>query len=71
MSSEPIPGSPDSFILRLRTQAGTYVKEFVHGDAGRTAPSLGDLLGCRAEIIQLDVTAINDDWNPSGAPRVA
>ena len=71
MSSEPIPGSPDSFILRLRTQAGTYVKEFVHGDAGRTAPSLGDLLGCKAEIIQLDVTAINDDWNPSDAPRVA
>jgi len=67
MSSEEIPGSPDSVLLRLRTQAGTYVKEFVHGDGGRTTPSLGTLLDCRANIIQLDVTAINDDWNPSEA----
>ena len=67
MSSEEIPGSPDSVLLRLRTQAGTYVKEFVHGDGGRTTPSLGTLLDCRANIIQLDVTAINDDWNPKDA----
>lgn len=65
MSSEPVPGTPDAFTLRLRTQAGTYIKEFVHGDGGRTKPSLGDLLGCRAQILQLDVTAVDDDWNPA------
>jgi hypothetical protein len=26
--------------------AGTYVKEFVHGDLGRTSPSIGSLLVC-------------------------
>ena len=67
MSSEPIPGAPDALILRLRTQAGTYIKEFVHGDGGRTKPSLGDLLGCKAQILQLDVTEVDDAWNPSGA----
>jgi tRNA pseudouridine synthase 10 len=39
-------------------QAGTYIKEFVHGDLGRTTPSMGSILGCRAEIIQLDVTDV-------------
>lgn len=28
----------------LITQAGTYIKEFVHGDLGRTVPSLANLL---------------------------
>lgn len=45
--------------LRLTTAAGTYIKEFVHGDFGRTTPSLGDLLGTRADILQLDVLAVD------------
>lgn len=60
---EPLPGRPHYFNLRLRTQAGTYVKEFVHGDLGRTRPSVGSLLGCRTEILQLDVLEVHiDDW---------
>uniref|UniRef100_A0A7S2SQE3 tRNA pseudouridine(55) synthase n=1 Tax=Mucochytrium quahogii TaxID=96639 RepID=A0A7S2SQE3_9STRA len=43
------------FILRLVASAGTYIKEFVHGDFGRTDPSVASLLECDAEIIQLDV----------------
>ncbi|KAH9599728.1 hypothetical protein LSM04_002864 [Trypanosoma melophagium] len=43
------------FIMDLETQAGTYVKEFVHGDLGRTKPHLGMLLNGRTDIIQLDV----------------
>ena len=31
-------------IINMRTSAGTYIKEFVHGDIGRTKPSLGHLL---------------------------
>lgn len=46
-------------LLSPRIQAGTYVKEFVHGDFGRTRPSLGSLLGCQSDILQLDVTAVN------------
>ncbi|ETW05363.1 tRNA pseudouridine(54/55) synthase, variant 1 [Aphanomyces invadans] len=31
-------------LLRLTTSAGTYVKEFVHGDLGRTLPNVSTLL---------------------------
>lgn len=51
--------------LSLSTQAGTYIKEFVHGDFGRTAPSLKDLLGCECDILQLDVSDVLLDWPPS------
>lgn len=44
------------FKLNLTTEAGTYIKEFVHSDFGRTEPNLASLLGsCSADIIQLDV----------------
>nr|CCC95292.1 unnamed protein product [Trypanosoma congolense IL3000] len=43
------------FLMDLETQAGTYVKEFVHGDMGRTVPHLGQLLNGRTDILQLDV----------------
>ena len=47
-------------IVRMVTSSGTYVKEFVHGDFGRTAPSLGSLLGCEADILQLDVLGLHE-----------
>ena len=43
------------FRLRLTTQAGTYVKEFVHGDFGRTKPNLNILFGRFVDILELDV----------------
>lgn len=61
MTIEKITGSTQYFLLHLCTQAGTYIKEFVHGDLGRTYPSLGSILGCRAEILQLDVTDVKMD----------
>ncbi|KAH9321326.1 hypothetical protein KI387_015965, partial [Taxus chinensis] len=38
MKAEKIEGSSQYFLLHLCTQAGTYIKEFVHGDLGRTHP---------------------------------
>ncbi|KAL1321383.1 hypothetical protein AAHE18_14G123600 [Arachis hypogaea] len=58
MKMETVAGSSQYFLLHLCTQAGTYIKEFVHGDLGRTHPSIGSILGCTAEILQLDVTDI-------------
>ena len=29
------------FVLHMIASAGTYIKEFVHGDLGRTVPSIG------------------------------
>ncbi|XP_053981650.1 tRNA pseudouridine synthase Pus10 [Hylaeus anthracinus] len=50
------------FVLDIKTQAGTYVKEFVHGDFGRTKPSLCDILNTEVDIVALDVTGINLNW---------
>ncbi|CAG7836274.1 unnamed protein product [Allacma fusca] len=52
------------FKLYVKTQAGTYVKEFVHGDLGRTTPNVSDLLGFSADIIALDVESVDVDWPP-------
>jgi len=37
------------------SSAGTYIKEFVHGDLGRTIPNIGSLLNSECDILQLDV----------------
>ncbi|KAI5055744.1 hypothetical protein GOP47_0029265 [Adiantum capillus-veneris] len=58
---ERISGGEQYYLLHLRSQAGTYIKEFVHGDLGRTYPNVGSLFGCEAEILQLDVTDIAMD----------
>jgi len=46
------------FELHVLASAGTYIKEFVHGDLGRTVPNVGQLLGTEADILQLDVTNV-------------
>ncbi|GFS17072.1 tRNA pseudouridine synthase Pus10 [Elysia marginata] len=56
--------SSNLFQLHLNTQAGTYIKEFVHSDFGRTTPSLGELLGAECDIINLDVESVDVDWPP-------
>lgn len=55
-------GREKLFELNVVTQAGTYVKEFVHGDFGRTKPSVGDIIGVEVDILALDVIAIDLDW---------
>ncbi|KAI4461840.1 hypothetical protein MML48_5g00009058 [Holotrichia oblita] len=62
MKAKPVEGKPNLIDLHLNTQAGTYVKEFVHGDFGRTIPNIGEIIGTDVDIIALDVTAINLDW---------
>ncbi len=49
-----------SFTLRVRAQAGTYIKEFVDGDGGRTIPSLSSMLGQSLKVEALDVLAVHD-----------
>lgn len=56
--------NPNFLIVDLETQAGTYIKEFIHGDLGRTNPNLGAILDCEADILQLDVLSIVFDWPP-------
>ncbi|MHB8351973.1 MAG: tRNA pseudouridine(54/55) synthase Pus10 [Thermoplasmata archaeon] len=48
------------FTLDLRAEAGTYIKEWVEGDDGRTEPSLAALLGQPLKVESLDVLEIHD-----------
>jgi len=50
----------DTFELTLETESGTYVKEFVSGDEGRTRPNFSEALGIQCVVEELDVIAIND-----------
>ncbi|XP_050537857.1 tRNA pseudouridine synthase Pus10 [Daktulosphaira vitifoliae] len=53
------------FNVILSTQAGTYIKEFVHGDFGRTTPCLRTILqNNTVDILALDVLNIELDWPP-------
>ena len=45
----------------VTAEAGTYVKEALHGDAGRTTPSLAALCGIPCEVLELDVLRIHDE----------
>ncbi len=49
--------------LHVVASAGTYIKEFVHSDLGRTTPSIGELLNTEADILQLDVANVFDNIN--------
>jgi tRNA pseudouridine synthase 10 len=64
MSAVPCPGKEEFFELVLETQAGTYIKEFVHGDLGRTIPNMSTILGVPTDILALDVEAVLLDWPP-------
>lgn len=46
-------------VLVTTCEAGTYVKEFVHGDQGRTEPNLAEKLDTSCEIEKLDVIKIH------------
>ncbi len=48
------------FTIDVRTEAGTYVKEWVEGDDGRTEPSLAALVGTPLKVEYLDVLEIHD-----------
>ncbi len=44
--------------LIIECDAGTYVKEFIHGDSGRTKPSIAEILQNPVRKIVLDVIGI-------------
>ena len=48
-------------VLHVLASAGTYIKELVHGDLGRTIPSIGQILNSECDILQLDVTNVFDN----------
>jgi len=55
-----VDSSDEGFTLEIRTEAGTYVKEWVEGDGGRTEPSLAGLVGVPLKVGYLDVLEVHD-----------
>jgi tRNA pseudouridine synthase 10 len=56
---ESIDGS--MAILTLETESGTYIKELVSGDDGRTEPSISELIGVPCKVTELDVIEIKGE----------
>lgn len=51
-------------IFTFHASAGAYIKEFVHGDFGRTAPSFAEVVfgsHVRCDILQLDVLEVKQE----------
>ncbi len=46
-------------FINLKCEAGTYVKEFIHGDESRTKPSLSEELGLDCVVEELDVIDVD------------
>jgi tRNA pseudouridine synthase 10 len=51
--------SPNSILFKIKCQGGLYVKELVTGDDGRTEPSITEIVGSKAEPLDLDVLNIS------------
>jgi tRNA pseudouridine synthase 10 len=48
-------------ILTLETDSGTYIKELITGDDGKTKPSLSELIGVPCTVSELDVLEIKGE----------
>ncbi len=57
---KPVSMAPEQWVLDVYAEAGTYIKELVHGDEGRTVPSISSILGTPCQCVQLDVMGIED-----------
>ncbi len=52
--------SGNTVVFDITAEAGTYVKELVHGDEGRTQPSIAGEMGVKIKVEELDVLEILD-----------
>jgi len=59
VSVDSVSVEGDEVEVTLRCEAGTYVKELVHSDEGRTVPSISSVIGTECEVIWLDVEDIH------------
>lgn len=48
--------------LAINAGSGTYIKEYISGDGGRTRPSVAELLGTPTKCIELNVLKVNSGW---------
>jgi tRNA pseudouridine synthase 10 len=51
-----------TIIADIHADAGTYIKELIHGDKGRTTPSISSFLKKECRCARLDVIRIDDSF---------
>jgi tRNA pseudouridine synthase 10 len=57
---------PDGALeVEVRAEGGTYVKEMISGDGGRTVPSLASVLGRACRCAELDVLEVEMEDPPA------
>ncbi|MBL4849263.1 MAG: tRNA pseudouridine(54/55) synthase Pus10 [Planctomycetes bacterium] len=56
---EPLEAEGLEFVIEIETESGTYIKELISGDGGRSDPSFSELLGVPCVCAELDVLAIS------------
>jgi tRNA pseudouridine synthase 10 len=54
--------------IEVHGEGGLYIKELLHGDAGRTDPSLAGLLDTGVEVLALDVTGVEAETGTFADP---
>ena len=60
LAARLVESTADRFTIELRAESGTYIKEWVEGDGGRTDPNLSQLVGAPLIVEALDVLEIHD-----------
>ncbi len=50
--------TPNRVEMKVHCQGGLYIKELITGDEGRTQPSVANLIGAKAETLELDVLSV-------------
>ncbi|OGS44687.1 MAG: tRNA pseudouridine(54/55) synthase Pus10 [Euryarchaeota archaeon RBG_13_57_23] len=55
---EEVKGREVVFVVEA--DSGTYIKELMHGDEGRTRPNVAEIVGVPCEVVALDVIGIGD-----------
>jgi len=52
--------SKNKATIYIECEGGLYIKELVSGDDGRTKPSLSELVGTGAQVLELDVMEVKE-----------
>ncbi len=66
ISASVVDVGNDHATIDIRAEAGTYIKELISGDGGRTSPSLSSLCGVPLSVEELDVTGICTEESSNG-----
>jgi len=67
--AEAGPDGEAQWWITMRSQHGTYIKEAISSDEGRTKPSIAEWVGAPAECIELDVVGILPEEDPNEAAK--